>query len=564
MGVSRRDIVKGVGTLVAFAASHGPLARAADNCTAQITPNDLTAAPRLPLEEFVDTPRLVESLRRGVREMKRRRPSDPLSWFYQVAIHGVQLDPTDPGSKYYKAALGADPDVAKVDRRFWNQCPHYGQNSADFLPWHRAYIFHFEQILRVHTGENDFSLPYWNYGPKANRKFPKILGAEHLDGNLDNNADENINPLFLKERDFYLTYYEHSLIPNMPLLELTDAIVDISLPMAADVFFGETEDTGLGGGIADDNPSTRGLLECYPHDNIHRVVGGVIPGGTTIIDKDGKSVEVDTTGAMATPETAAFDPVFLLHHTNIDRLWVEWSCMPGKQWGKIPSASWFQQRPWFFFDAKGNCISAPRAAYFDHRKLGIRFKYEDPNRMPLLLPDFPSSEIVAAQVDRSPRKLTERITSINVRTSIGMAQTALPNPARSDLATSLSALKAQGPNELAQKRLLLRIAITGLDKNPGVGFDVHFTSNQNAQQLKRTDRSFLGSVHLFVHGHHRDEVMQDFDITRAAGEIEIRDLATMNITFVPVALTQFIGTGSPNLQRFSLGIRRLELLVQDR
>ena len=246
MGVSRRDIINGVGTLVAFAASHSPLARAAENCTALVTPNDSTAAPRLPLEEFVDTPRLVESLRRGVREMKRRRPSDPLSWFYQAAIHGVQLDPTDPGSKYYKAALRADPDVANVDRRFWNQCPHYGQNSADFLPWHRAYIFHFEQILRAHTGQNDFSLPYWNYGPKANRKFPKILGAEHLDGNPDNNADENINVVsegarFLSDLLRAQPYSKHA------AARLTDAIADISLPMAADVFFGETEDTGLGG-----------------------------------------------------------------------------------------------------------------------------------------------------------------------------------------------------------------------------------------------------------------------------------------------------------------------------
>jgi hypothetical protein len=71
-------------------------------------------------------------------------------------------------------------------------------------------------------------------------------------------------------------------------------------------------------------------------------------------------------------------------------------------------------------------------------------------------------------------------------------------------------------------------------------------------------------VHLFVHGHHGDEVTQDFDITRAAGEIENVDLAAKNVIFVPVALTQFIGTGNPNLQLFPLGIRRLELLVQDR
>ena len=565
MGVSRRTVLKEAAAVAACAAQlNSPFARAADNCTTHITPNELAIAPRMPLEEFVDTPRLVESFRRGVREMKRRQPSDPLSWFYQAAIHGVQLDPMDPGSKYYKAALDADPDLAKVDRRFWNQCPHFGQNSADFLPWHRAYVFHFEQILREHTGESDFSLPYWNYGPKANRKFPKVLGVEHLDGNPDNNAEDNINPLFLKERDFYLTSYEHNRIPNMPLLELTDAVVDISLPMAADVFFGETEDTGLGGGVADDDPGTRGLLECYPHDNIHRVVGGLIPGGAIVIDKDGKSVEADAAGAMAAPETSAFDPIFFLHHTNIDRLWVEWSCVPGKQWGKIPSASWFQQRPWFFFDAKGNCINAPRAAYFDHRKLGIRFKYEDPSCTPLMLPDFPSVEIAAAEIDRLHGKPAERIARISTRASIGVEQTGLSNPTRNDLATSLSALKAQGPNRLAQKRLLLRITFSGLGKNPGTGFDVHFAANQDAQQLKRTDRSFLGSVHLFVHGHHGDEVTQVFDITRAAGEIENGALATMNVIFVPVALTQFISNGNPNLQRFPLEIRQLELIVQDR
>jgi hypothetical protein len=564
MGVSRRTVIKEALIACATSQINSLFARAADNCTTHVTPNEIVVAPRMPLEEFADTPRLVESLRRGVREMKKRKPSDPLSWFYQAAIHGVQLDPMDPGSKYYKAALDSDPDLAKVDQRFWNQCPHFGQNSADFLPWHRAYVFHFEQILREHTGESDFSLPYWNYEPTANRKFPKILGVEHLDGNLDNNAEENINPLFLKERDFYLTYYEHSRIPNMPLLELTDAVVDISLPMATDVFFGETEDTGLGGGIADDNPSTRGLLESYPHDNIHRIVGGLIPGGTTIIEQDGKSVEVDVTGAMAAPETAAFDPIFLLHHTNIDRLWVEWSCIPGKQWGKIPSASWFQQRPWFFFDAKGNCINAPRAAYFDHIKLGIRYKYEDPNCTPLILPDFPSVEIAAAEVDKLDRRPTERIARINASASIGIVQTGLSNPTRNDLITSLSALKAQGSNRLAQKRLLLRITISGLDKNPGMGFDVHFTASQNAQQLKRADRSFLGSIHLFVHGHHGDEVTQDFDITRAAGEIENGVLAAMNVIFVPVALTQFIETGNLNLRPFPLGIRRLELLVQDR
>ena len=54
--------------------------------------------------------------------------------------------------------------------------------------------------------------------------------------------------------------------------------------------------------------------------------------------------------------TAGFDPIFSIHHSNIDRLWAEWSCMPGKKWGTLPSDYWFNQRPWFFFDTDGKVI----------------------------------------------------------------------------------------------------------------------------------------------------------------------------------------------------------------
>jgi hypothetical protein len=375
MKTSRRDVLKALAALPVSLSLAGkiPSANAAvDGCLPDVKPNAIEVAPRLPLEGFVETPRLVEALRRGVKEMKKRKPSDPRSWFYQAAIHGVDLDPASVGHKFYKAAAAIDPEVAKVDPKFWNQCPHFGQNSANFVPWHRAYTFHFEQILREHTGESDFSLPYWNYGPATNRKFPKIYGVQHLDGNTANNDPENINPLFMAERDFYLTYYEHALIPNMPLLELSDAVVDTTLPMATDIFFGNLESEGLGGGIDDTNPGTRGILESHPHDHIHRVIGGVIPGAAMGKDENGNEVEIDALGAMATPPTAGFDPIFSLHHTNIDRIWAEWSCLPGKTWGKLPPAAWFLERPWFFFDPKGNCVNAPRFAYFNHRKLGIR------------------------------------------------------------------------------------------------------------------------------------------------------------------------------------------------
>jgi len=58
---------------------------------------------RLPLEEFVQSDVLLKAFRKGVREMKKRKPSDPLSWFYQAAIHGVT--PEKVGASTYARPL---------------------------------------------------------------------------------------------------------------------------------------------------------------------------------------------------------------------------------------------------------------------------------------------------------------------------------------------------------------------------------------------------------------------------------------------------------------------------
>ena len=139
--------------------------------------------------------------------------------------------------------------------------------------------------------------------------------------------------------------------------------------MNATVFFGVTR-ARVSRRIADSDPSTRGLLESYPHDQIHRATGGLIGSFS---------------GDMAVPPSAAFDPIFSVHHTNIDWLWARWACMPAKTWGQLPPPSWFEEMPWYFDEAGGE-MNEPRPKYFDHRALGIHFKYEDTNCTPLELP----------------------------------------------------------------------------------------------------------------------------------------------------------------------------------
>ena len=144
MEISRREAVKllGVSAASTFIGASPLFAQ-----------SSATGPPRMPLDEFVQDAQLLAALRKGVLAMKRRQPSDPLSWFYQAAIHGVTDDAV-------KKAAAQDPKVDAVfKKRYWNQCPHDGENSANFLPWHRAYTYHFEKILRMHTEEVDFPCP---------------------------------------------------------------------------------------------------------------------------------------------------------------------------------------------------------------------------------------------------------------------------------------------------------------------------------------------------------------------------------------------------------------------
>jgi len=546
MALSRRDAVK---LLVVSAAStlvNGPVFA--------MPGSSVPPAPRMPLDEFVQDTQLVAALRKGVKAMKQRKPSDPLSWFYQAAIHGVTEDAINKAS-------AQDPNVSNVfKKRYWNQCPHDGENSANFLPWHRGYTYHFEKVLRMHTEEDRFSLPYWNYTDKRNRKFPREFGIKHLDGNLSNDADDNINPLYLAERDFYFCGYEHPFVTGLPLLELSDSAVDVSLSMGSPVFFGKTEREGLAGGIADEDPSTRGLLESYPHDQIHRAVGGII---------DSSNGE-GTAGAMATPPTAGFDPIFSIHHSNIDRLWAEWSCKPGKQWGKLPSDYWFNERPWFFFDPDGKVVNEPRKTYFDYRALGVRFKYEDPNCKPLALPHVgPAIAAEQLAVRFHPAQLmVESEVSASVL-NVGRAVIPLSVAMKQNLGNTIHTLNALD-SQSATRRLALRLSKVDLGLVESTGFDLHLAAKTEGE-FSRSDPSFIGSVALFRHaaggndGSHamHSEMDETFDITNALRAMGNANLETLSLVVVPYSLLAVPGTTTIPVNRKSLSVGGLQLLTTE-
>ena len=334
---------------VGTAAALGALATAAGWSSAGAA----TEPVRLSLAEFVKDPVRLASLRRGVAAMKALPPSDHRSWFWQAATHAYN-------DALYSEALARDPKVAGVNaKRYWNQCPHFGQCSADFLIWHRAFLFNFEHILRDASGDPAFALPYWDYSTPEGRAFPEAFAAEYLDG-----AKKSPNPLFHPTRNYDFTSGDTM---------LSDMVAQASRTMSAPNFYSAPGQTGFAGDFADKGAPVSGLIETRPHGDIHMVVGGWISG-------------INANGAMSDIPTAAFDPVFWVHHANVDRLWVSWAQTRGKTWGPMPSDAWLDEKPWVFVDVNGNDVGESRRFYLERANLDVRYDIDDPAKLELALP----------------------------------------------------------------------------------------------------------------------------------------------------------------------------------
>ena len=254
---------------------------------------------------------------RAVAVMQQRAPNDPTSWTYQANVHGT-YDQVPPGAA-------------------WNQCQH---GTWFFLPWHRMYLYFFEQVVREAIAEagadpTGWALPYWNYGdgpqppvntlPLAFRAPSLPNGAAnplYLPYPLRNDGTDPRVPLAAGINDggqlpaFYLDYRQAFGYPNY------------AYPPAPDPGFGGPQ-TGVS-----HRGATHGALEQQPHDLLHVLVGGV-PAGQC------------RSGWMSDPDCAARDPIFWLHHANIDRLWKRWLDVAGH--ADPAQAAWLD-RSFRFYD----------------------------------------------------------------------------------------------------------------------------------------------------------------------------------------------------------------------
>jgi tyrosinase len=442
---------------------------------------------------------MLNSYAKGVAAMQKRSGTDPLSWAYQAAIHGT----------YTSGSYAA-----------WNTCQH---GSWFFISWHRMYIYWLEEIVRSQSGDPNFTLPYWNYTDlyPDNAVMPSQF-----------RTPTSGNPLYVSQRNAAINSGKPLGISTVQDSQALATIPFTGTPRAI-LSFG-------GGGINSPQhfSSYTGQLEQQPHNVVHTAIGGW----------------------MGDPNTAAQDPIFWLHHCNIDRLWNDWLNLGKGRQNPTSDTTWMNTS-FLFFNASGTQVRMTASQILDSAtQLG--YVYDD---LPsggmgaIMLAAAKSTPMAAMATDEkavgggSDAVATDILAESDANIALGSAPLSVTlndrSPTSSIEKSASKALFSARPSEAT----VLVVEGVKADTAPEILYEVYVNLADGAtpdpQGLNFAGTiAFFGGIKAQMTGEHAGHGVAggrtySFDITRL---VEAQEQAGLwkgdnpKITFVPID-----GTGQP-------------------
>lgn len=451
-----------------------------------------------------------------------------------------------PNSYFFQAAMHWWPKHPRVhppapDDAYWSHCTHGPMESEQyFLPWHRLYIYFFEVIVRSYVaqlgGPQGWALPYWNYSyynasdpsgrwPRSN--LPWVFRQPTLP---DDGSD---NPLYIADTA------KRGLQPTWPGTQKT-MYLNSTTP-----YYDEAYDCAQFLGPFDTGFNK--TLDQTPHGAVHGDVG----------TGNGR---VGRTGWMANTVTASFDPIFWLHHSEIDRFWVGWNAAghpnpSDSTWLNAEDDELHDTR-WNFW-SDGN-LQNKRVLYpkdvLDPANLNPPFpysyKFQDLPQTPPPRPTgpadvaaaLPSLAARAAAVPSTPEPPAAvaaadgpiELGKEPVSTSVSVPQQAQDVVARLDLA-------AQEPEE---PRVILYLeGITSTE--PAANYEVYLNQPNPDREPPGADPQYVGLLASFGADHEHDHEAEEgghegisasFDITQTVAYLRAHggwNEREATVTFVP-------------------------------
>jgi tyrosinase len=325
--------------------------------------------------------KMLASYSKGIEAMLKLPADHPQNWFRNAFIH--LLD-----------------------------CPH---GNWWFYVWHRAYLGYFEQTIRSLSGDDSFTLPYWDW-----TKLPQIPDGmfdgvltptdktfEPYTGNLalftsfikpeltnywnslssDQNTQLNLRGYDSFDKVWndvtgfdpkisagisanecfattcgarYLSRDNHK-FDDKTKYDVSEFVINTGLQLPTDfynpnIYLSFSSSKTPSHHTPPGNSTKFSLLESLPHNIVHNCIGGV------------GSTDPGPYGYM-TNFLSPVDPIFFLHHANIDRLWDIWTRkrkslnLPYLPSGQDLNA--FSNEPFLFFvDGKGKYVGPSKAGDF--------------------------------------------------------------------------------------------------------------------------------------------------------------------------------------------------------
>jgi hypothetical protein len=316
------------------------------------------------------------------------------------------------------------------------------------------YLYWFERIVRKYSNMYDWAIPYWDWTNPAQRALPAPF------------------------RDSGSLLYEGSRNASINAGSLLSTSLATSVSSALTIVDYFSSQSSING----------------PHGAVHIAVGG----------------------KMSAVNSAAQDPIFWLHHSQVDRIWNLWLAQGGGRSNPVGNQAW-RNTTYTFFD---ECCQPVSMKGCDILRAALQLSYayeEEPAQVNQYCPLVWRTELVRIEV------LSQLL--------MGLELSGL-KAARVSLLNQRSIPTIQNFLRTSERRLLLRIENIVAEAQPGISWEVHV----GPKGLTPSTKTIVGILALFGGGlknsSHFHPAEFIFPISQA---LRRSDLSTLEVVFRPVS-----------------------------
>ncbi|XP_062087626.1 polyphenol oxidase, chloroplastic-like [Humulus lupulus] len=431
----------------------------------------------------------IAKYNRAIQLMKALPDSDPRSFSQQADIHCAYCD-----GSYDQVGF---PDLELQVHNCWL-----------FFPFHRYYLYFYERILAKLIDDPTFVLPFWNWDSPPGMQLPALY-AKTNSPLYDTLRDRFHQPPTLVDLDYSpadvgvpTTGREEQLSINLKIMyrEMVANGKNAQLFLGAPYRAGDEADPGAGS------------LETIPHGPVHLWTG------------DSTQPNFENMGNFY---SAARDPIFFSHHSNVDRLWSVWKTLGGKR-RDFTDPDWLDAG-FLFYDENAQLVRVKVRDCLDTRKLGYVYQNVDnPWLKAKPTPRRTKSTKVASTRGRAfGAALAAEISTVSFPITLDkVISTVVSRPKK----------KKRSTKEKEDEEEVLVIDGIEFDRNFALKFDVYVNDEDEETPSGPGVSEFAGSFVNVPHkqtGVKKTKTCLRLGITDLLEDLEAEDDDTVVVTLVP-------------------------------